>query len=545
PLISVLYSSIFGFTCEELAQIRILGTKLGTESFCEAFLNCAGSAEGTGSELTQKCAAALSRIREWKSECTTMPLPDFIWKIYRETGMYIFMGALPDGEQRQSNLRMLVNRAIAFSKEGSGLYNFLQEIEAGKNKSKVPPAGTVGESANAVHMTTIHRSKGLEYPCVIVAQMQKQIKGKSTEKSFVKFNKSVGMAFDYVEPDGSFTKTTIMQMAIDSRNSFEDIAERIRLLYVAFTRAIKHLVISGYVKKMDKELRDWQASAPLNPTKALVASTYLDWIMPTLKGVVPFEAVPAADLAGGAGEEKTENAPAKLLEGAEGLAVREEIAKRLSYKYPYEADVNSKSKYSVSELNFEGDRAPIELDVPSSLGQIVVREGLTAEDAAERGTIYHKVMELIDFTDLSSADPKAIIEDLRSRGFIEESGMDRIDVAEIDGFLASDLAKRMERAAKAGKLWKEAPFTLRTEKDGREIFVQGIIDCYFAEDGEYVLADYKTNYVEQKSEEVYNHFREVYGEQINLYTKAIEELRGAKVKERFLVMLSAGEAINL
>lgn len=545
PLISVLYSSIFGFTCEELARIRILGTKLGTESFCEAFLNCISGEACADGELAKKCDAAISRIREWKAECGTMPLPDFIWKIYRETGMYIFMGALPGGEQRQSNLRLLVSRAIAFSKEDSGLYNFLQEIEAGKNKSKVPPAGTIGESADAVRITTIHKSKGLEYPCVIIGQMQKQIRGKSSDISFVKFNKSVGMAFDYVEPDGSFTKATIMQKAIDSRNSFEDTEERIRLLYVAFTRAIKHLVISGHSKKMEEELNKWQGLAPLDPTKALGLSTYLDWIMPTLATKVSLETVLATKLAGGAEEERTEVIAGKLLEGADGLKVREEIAKRLSYEYPYAADVSSKSKYSVSELNFEGQSNPIEIDVPSSLGQITVREGLDAEDAGERGTIYHKVMELIDFANLSAADPRAIIDDLKAKGFIEEAGADRIDVTEIEGFLGSDLAKRMERAAKAGKLWKEAPFTLRTEKDGREILVQGIIDCYFAEDGEYVLADYKTNYVEKKSEEIYNHFCEVYGEQINLYTKAIEELRGAKVKERYLIMLSAGEAINL
>ncbi len=553
PLISVLYSSVFGFSCEELAKIRILGTKDGSESFCEAFLNCAlGAVSGGGAEaageacaLAKRCAAAYSRIREWKAECGTMPLPDFIWKIYRETGMYIFMGALPGGEQRQSNLRMLVSRAIAFSKEGSGLYSFLQEIDAGKNYSKVPPAGTIGESADAVRITTIHKSKGLEYPCVIIAGMQKEIGRRNPTSSFVKFNKSVGMAFDYVEPDGSFTKTTIMQKAIDSRDAVEDTEERIRLLYVAFTRAIKHLVVSAYLDKPDEKIRAWQGSAPLSPIKALNAKTYLDWIMPTLSSCIPLETVAAAKLAGKGTAERTETVAGRLLESAGSVSVREEIARRLSYEYPYAADVNSKSKYSVSELNFAGERLPIELDVPSTLGRLTVSEGLDAEDAAERGTIYHKVMEMIDFANLSSADPKAIIESLKERGFIEEKGADRIEAAEIERFLSSDIAKRMERAAKVGKLRKEAPFTLRMEKDGREILVQGMIDCYFEEDGEYVLLDYKTNYVKQKSEEVYDHFRKIYAEQINLYAKAIEELRGGRVKERYLVMLSAGEALNI
>ena len=543
PLISVLYSPAFGFTCEELAKIRILRENR-YDPFYEAFLECAQSDE---SVLAKKCSSALLRIRQWRAESMTMPLPDFIWKLYRETGIYIFMGALPGGTQRRSNLRMLVSRAIAYSKEESGIYNFLLEIERMQSRNiNVPPAGLVGESADAVRIMTIHKSKGLEYPCVILAGAHKEV-GRSYGGGEITFNKSIGIALPFMAADGSFKKKTIIEQAINYQNSKEEVAEKIRLLYVAFTRAIKHLAITGCSKDVEKDFAAWADAAPLCPAAAYGGRSFFDWIMPALGQKIKTEIVSLKELED-ASEIKEESA-LQMLAGAEKLSVRDEISKRLAYEYPFMEDVRGKSKYSVSEINFESERKPLTLEVPAALGQIYEREGLDAEDAGERGTIYHKIMELIDFRDTGTCKPAEIFDELLKKGFVSGEGADRVEISEIEAFLRSDLAGRMSAAARAGKLWKEAPFTLQIEREGRNILVQGIIDCYFEEDGpegkRFILADYKTNYVAARNEDVYNHFRDMYKKQIDLYTEAIEKLRGGKVAERYLILLSAGEAISL
>ncbi len=559
PLISVLYSPVFSFSCEELAKIRIARGNRHA-SFYSAFYQYSHPEEGTEENveenvvinveehLFKKCLDAYEKLRKWQEESKTMPLPDFIWKLYRETGLYLFMGALPGGEQRQSNMRMLVSRAIAYSKEESGIYNFLLEIDKAQDRDvKVPPAGTVSESADAVRLMTIHKSKGLEYPCVIIAGAHKNLSNNSDDASGFAFNKSIGMALQYVSTEDRFRKETILGTIINKKNDKEALSEYIRILYVALTRAIKHLVIVGYTKNREKDEERWGKLYPLNPVKALSeCKSFFDWTIPSLKGKInPEYLTPANDMV--LDNSVTGTNPFENISGTE---VKQEIIDRLSYQYPYMADVLNKAKYSVTELNEEVKAKTILLSAPESLDLAVLDEGLDAEDAAERGTIYHKIMEMIDFTNIEKCEPELILKGLTESGFAHEKSEAVIDSSKIKNFLNSELAKRMSAAALKGKLYKEAPFILQTKKDGRDVLVQGIIDCYFEEDGPdgkpvYILADYKTNKVKSKNETTYNHFRDMYKKQIDLYAEAIERIKSKDVAERYLILLDAGEAINI
>ncbi len=564
PLISVLFSSIFGFTAQDLAEIRV--AKKGREyAFYDAFFACAGADSEpvrASKELCNKCNAAWQRILGWKEDALMMPLTDLIWKLYRETGYYLYIGALPRGQQRQTNLRLLVQKAQEFSETSSGIYAFLSEIDAIKNrKIPVPPANTLGENANAVRLMTIHKSKGLEFPVVLVTGLHKQLKN-NDRSGKLSFNKRLGIGLPIVDTELSMEKNTILSSLIELQNNLEEMQERQRLLYVAFTRAVDWLILCGVVKDYDKLREEWERLQPMDNIRALEAKTYLDLIMPALmnKCQLTIENPQSLDFALEK-EVKEKAVSLKQQLDSKDIKVRKEISERLSYEYPYTADSQIKAKYSVSELNNEREAAPIFIAVPEKLDTVKRKPfGLEEEDvlsdnamyltAAEKGTLYHLILSKLDFSDLDSCSPEKLLKTMVETGKVRREEAEAISLKNIDNFLKSDLAKRVSLAEKQGKIYKEMPFTLRTVHESREILVQGIIDCCFEEIGEngekyFVLLDYKSNFVSEKSEEVYESFRRMYRRQIDLYEEALEKICGIPVKERYLFMLNTGDTLSI
>lgn len=552
PLISVLYSPIFGFSAEQLACIR---TEAGDRSmsFSAAFLAVCEKE----SELGRKCKAALDNIREYRDAASLMELSDFVWMLLQKTGFYIYAGSLPGGRQRQINLDLLVQKAGEFSKSGSGIYGFLRRIDAIKNrKIPVAPAATVGEGADAVRLMTIHKSKGLEFPVVILAGMHKQIKGRDNP-SKLPFSKELEcLGFSLINRKEGWKKKTLAGILTEDMASREEICERERLLYVAFTRAIDSLLMVGCIKDYETEKEAWKAMRPMNPEKAMAATTYLDMVMPvaySMKNcsinVEEAAAVVPQDLADD-GEEQ-----AGGVEVFKKAKVRPEIEKRLSYSYPYMEEASKKSKYSVTELGHgEADKKVFleDPDILTSTGffersQDLEEDAAYTLTAAEKGTLYHLVMENLDFTADAGPDPDATLEMLKAKGSLEEKEAAALDTGKIREFCKSSLAARMKAAAAGGKLHREVPFTLRTDWQGSKICVQGIIDCWFSEKTEdgsekFVLIDYKTSKI--RSREDFEKLKERYATQMEIYGRAVTRLCGGETLEKYLVFLDAGEAVE-
>ena len=225
-------------------------------------------------------------------------------------------------------------------------------------------------------------------------------------------------------------------------------------------------------------------------------------------------------------------------------AEAQDIQDRLRRPYPYEAHRHLRSKYSVSELQ-RGERQPV-----IALREPNFAKGVTALTAAQKGTIYHTIMEHLDFVQAAQGEAGSLaqqVDQMVDQGVLSQEERDAIHLSGIQRFLDSSLGHRCVSAAAAGLLEKEKPFTLALEEDGESYLVQGIIDCCFTEAGRQVLIDYKTGYVDPKkpweAEEI--RLRETYGEQIHLYAKALSQASGKPVEERYLYLAQTGQVVAL
>lgn len=535
PLISVLRSEIFDFTSLELATIRTIDKRC---SFEEAF--CKYAEEGE-LPLAQKCKSALDSINHFRNMAGSMPLGKFVWTLMLETDYYIRCGAMPAGRQRQANLRALVEKAENYESMRQGsLFSFVRYIDA--IKSRKVPMGQVkllGEGDDLVRIMTIHKSKGLEFPVVILSGMGRKC-NYSTTSVGASIHKDIGIGFTYVNKREHWYKHTLVQKLINLKVRQEEVAEEKRILYVAMTRAKDFLFMTGTVK-------DSKAYEKLVTREYPGTENYLS---------MSCKAREIGYFAASAPNEHEEEAirfygnPMDWniyeRETAESREKAEEAIRRLSYEYPYEKETFAKSKYSVSELFHEERASSVKMMHMASFGDKVHKM-----TAAEKGNVYHTIMEHIDFHAAVKGGISYIEEaccELVSKEILMQEEIDAIKLENIAGFFASDLGVRCAEKAKCGKLNREKPFTMEFEDAEKGlILVQGIIDCYFEDEDGLVIVDYKSNWIDESLafEAEADRIRNIYKGQLDLYSKALESATGLATKERYLFLLAAGKSITV
>lgn len=539
PLLSVLRFPSFGFSADDLAAIRIYANEAGKMSYERAFNLY--SLEGPDSDLKARCGAFKENLAKWRLEASYMPLADFLWNLMHETGMLYFASAMYGGDQREANLRTLVDKAAEFeASESSGLYGFISYVDMLVKQDgnvKIGQAKILSEKANVVRIMSIHKSKGLEFPFVIVAGTHYDIYPKGGNSSELMCHRRFGVALKLSNPKTHLVNTPYTYQIINLHKKREELAESIRKLYVAATRAKDILIFSG-VKSKASEYID-KKSAVL-PRDVFGAKSFMDMMTPVL-GRGKIDIVPAYDLISAAEKDSVleESAKAVLERGFDvSGAAMEKVGKLLNYKYFKDITEAPKQKYSVSELAIPKEREAT-FNVPSFM-----QDGRKLS-GAEKGTAYHSVMEHIPFTaDGKDADSvAAFIEDLRVRHILTDSEASAVEPERISKFFESDIGRRVLASP---EVHKEAPFVLKHRLDGRDVLVQGTIDCYFEEHGEIVLLDYKSNYVD-----IYNLDAEMkrlsdeYLPQLALYREALENITGKHVKEAVLYLFSTGKELRL
>ncbi len=551
-LIAVLHSEVFGFSPDELARIRIEHKKIATgrPAYWEAFEWF--SEEGSEGRLKEKAAGARSALMEWRRLSRILPLEDFVWKVLVDSGYYRMAGAMPGGVARQANLRTLTDRAGRFSKDSiatlSSFITFLELLRSKKIKSG--QTSMVGRDDDVVRISTIHKSKGLEYPFVIVGGLGHRFRYDSNSKGF-SFDSEGGIGLPYVDPSRRYWRSTVLQRAINSKSKNDSYKEELRLLYVAMTRARNKLYMVG-TSKSEEELCKYRMR-PANYLKAMQS------VIRTVHNRLYIRPL-----------ELTKNADHRDAEGRisayfdrplneEEQEIYDEIDRRFRYRYPDEDLLTEKAKYSVSairreELEKEHERRK-EAVVTSDDEVTHLLTGIEQSkkaSAADIGIAYHRIMEFLDLSKLT--DPSGnvntdYIEEraafLREHDAIDEDVYGSLDLNRIAAFFKSSLGRRAIAASERAALMREKPFTLRTVRGGREMLVQGVIDCCFEEDGKMILIDYKSNLIRpgrQRKEEL-ERIRNEYEIQIELYKEAIEKGTGKKVAEAYLYLFAATEAI--
>ncbi|HZG76274.1 MAG TPA: helicase-exonuclease AddAB subunit AddA, partial [Paenibacillus sp.] len=290
PLAATMMSPAFGFTAEELAKVRVAGGR--GRPFYEAVGAVASGKEpnpGVASgALREKAARFVTTLEPWRTAARQGPLADLILKLFRETGYFDFVGGLPGGVQRQANLRALYDRARQYEATSfRGLFRFLRFIERLRDSgSDLAPARALGETENVVRIMSIHKSKGLEFPVVFVAGLGKSFNRGDEREPFL-LHKELGFGPRFVDPELGAAHPTLPQLAIRRRLRAEALAEEMRVLYVALTRAKEKLILVGSAKGLARRLEDWNAVAsspgPKLPAHAIHrGSCFLDWLVPSL-----------------------------------------------------------------------------------------------------------------------------------------------------------------------------------------------------------------------------------------------------------------------
>ncbi len=561
PLISVLHSEVFGFEPADLARIRIAhsehmreagGTGKTRPAYWQAFEWFAE--EGPEGSLKERAKSAKDSLLEWRMLSRMMPLEDLVWKVLVDSGYYRMAGAMAGGAERQANLRALADRAGAFSKDQvATLSSFISFLEILKGKKlKNGQASIVGSDDDVVRISTIHKSKGLEFPFVIVGSIGRRFKMDNNEKK-LSFDSEIGLGLPYIDPARRYWRSTIVQRAINAKSRRDAYREELRLLYVAMTRARNKLFLVGTCKdEEDLAKSETRPKSFLRAMSEVLMTSFNRYrIAPLVYTKAAFKAGPHERIEAYLNEPLTE----------EEQAIYDEIDRRFRYRYPDEDLLTAKAKWSVSAIRREEliDEEAKQREIVITSGDEVagIRTGVEKRkhaSAADIGTAYHRIMEFLDFTKVigedGTADTGYIAERaafLKDHDAIDEDVYTSLDLGRIAAFFTGELGRRAVAAASKGKLRREKPFTLRTVRGGRDMTVQGVIDCCFEEEGRMILIDYKSSYIKPGTsrETELERIRNEYKVQIELYSEAVEKGTGMEVSEAYLYLFTIAEALRM
>ncbi|MBQ6298591.1 MAG: helicase-exonuclease AddAB subunit AddA [Selenomonadaceae bacterium] len=520
PLVAVMLSSIGGFSAEELAEIRIANPDV---DFYTAVAN--------GSD---KCKNFLAKLNIWRETARQMGVPELLSNLYRETGYYDSVGSEERGEARQANLRILIDRAAQFeSTNARGLSRFIEFIKKIRDMQKdLSTAATLGENENVVRVVTIHKSKGLEYPVVFVAGVGKQFNAEDYTRAKLFMHKEFGIGAHRTPKNSQLKVKTLATQAVSKKISDESIAEELRLLYVAMTRAEEKLFLVGTTTKT--ALENLRAVDVPDDYDILSAGKFMDWLLPIKDALEPV-------------------IKSRLVELSEVLQIKERSIEKAQKKIaqapeklPATPLEKIPAKLSVTELKRRAEEEELPPLEKFAQKKFVYRRPNFMQkkeiSGAEFGSLMHKIMQSLNLSgDLSAKGIAAQIVELAKREIIPPEHVKLIKAEKISKFFASELGQRL---IKSQEFYRELPFSRLIDAQrffhvDEKIFIQGIIDLLFKDaTGRWVLLDYKTD---RDAEDI----SERYKIQIELYTAAVEALLKITVAEKYLYLLNGGRLIKM
>lgn len=570
PLVAVLRSPIVGYTDEQLSRIRLEYPEC---SFTEAVF-----AYGEAHEEDACLQKFLNLYETMRQKSVDTSIHRMIQLFYLQTGYVEYVSALPGGAVRKANLEKLIDLAVTYENSSfRGLFHFVNYIEKLKKyQVDFGEADLTGEEDNAVRIMTIHKSKGLEFPVVVLSGATKGF-NKSDYTGEVLLHANLGIGLHRIDPMRRVKSDTLYQEYLSGQIQLDLLGEELRVLYVALTRAREKLIVTGSMSAKDyEELTLKQVGFGESFQERRKAGCYLKWMMPAIlhnPGKYQLEAVEGAHLILGVVAEEVEDAITReQLVSQIAMAKDEDIhalEEGFQFTYGYSRRSGYKNKYSVSELKhlaIEGAMAdgllPEHEDGESKAlfgteEKKKIRPAfLSGEDTdaiyvgALRGTAMHRYMECFDFVRPNAAETyEEQLEEMKAAGKVTAEQEELLRDRQLKSFLHSDIAGRMMSAATLGNLYKERAFVMgdtpehfldgsTTSESGEMILVQGIIDVFFKEEDGIVLLDYKTDRVESAEELILRYRR-----QMELYADAIWRTQGMPVKEMYLYSFALGETI--
>ena len=590
PLVSIMYSSIFNFSANELLEIKLKGN---SKLYYHCVLNYIKNDDFIkDTKIVDKINFFLNKIKRWTKLSINLSINELLSVIYKESNYYNYVGVLKNGSLRQANLFNLLEKAILFEKSNLyGIFSFINYIEKIKDMGdKESESNIFSENENVVRVMTIHKSKGLEFPIVFLSELSKSFNisdrtGDILFDSDYKLGVSIKAKND-TEDDFSprYIINSIQKDIIKEKIKRDCYSEELRILYVALTRAKEKLILVGSVNKKDfnehlKKLDATISSEIINEKLILSSSiikspTYLSWVYTALNSFQDKtkwkiytenkqDIISKDTFINNTFEE---NSFEKLFyfENTQHSKEYESIENSLNWSYPYDIDKNLETSLTVSEMKrkFENTFSGDFIYNITEFKNVDTENG-SFDDATYnlpkfykgksdeispllKGTLYHTLFEHINININSLEQIDEFINNLQIQGIITAEEKNFIEKDKILLFLKSNLVKRIKNS---NFVKKEMPFKLGVKpleiyfnkdmkKSNSIIIVNGIIDLLFEENDEIILVDYKTDNVTSK--EI---LAKRYKVQLDIYKKAIEKATGKKVKECILYLILFGKEI--
>ena len=590
-ILSVLHSPLYDFSADDLAKIRKISPTGDYYNAVVNFVNCEDE-NIKDSKLFNAAHKFLEDLNRWRKLKSQLSVSKLISTLFDETGYFDYVCLLPDALIKQANLMALFEHAIQFENTSlQGIFKFIRYIEKLiERDSDVKDAQVVSEKGNIVQVMTIHKSKGLEFPICIVADLGKRINRRDEYASLV-LHQDYGFGPVYISTEPKIRSSTLAKSVLAGKLHKENYSEELRILYVALTRAKDKLILTGCVSDCEKSLIEWAktiscASEKLPAHYIFDPNTYLSWIGACIarhncfRDKLMFDAPPCDSsvytdpsrwsIAVVEGSEYTvpneteyreENniLPDNLAEFDYGKYqfFHEKISKNFLWEYENLQYTTMPAKISISEIkrnyfsqmkidaqNTGDSNTYVEptFDIPAFLDKDRKLTG------AEKGTAMHTVMEHLDIKSVETREAIVnLVEFLRQGNLLNQKQADSINIDKIFSLVSSNLGNRMRNAE---KLEKEVAFVLEIDAadsylpDAHEgtLLVHGIIDCYFVEGGRIVLVDYKSDYVgESDLEKV----KERYKIQLDIYKQALESSLDLEVGEVLLYLFDIDRYVSM
>ena len=590
PMASVLRSPIVGIKENDMVLIRQYDPKGYYFDALEVYLK----EETRRTDLYIKIEAFYQAFNGWRELSRREKLMTLIWQIYEDTGFLDYVGGLPSGAQRQANLHALYERATMYEEMSfKGLFQFIRLIEKmqGKNKDLAEPL--VAAEEDAVRVMTIHASKGLEFPVVFVMDMSKQFNLTDINNQSYIFDETLGVGIKYFDATNRSKHRTVPFNILREQKRRKILAEEMRKLYVALTRAEEKLFLVGSYKNKEAALKQWSQHVTsenmvLSVTARLSQKSLMDWVgqtlirHPKLMAQYPeiqcdplrgLETAPGDFkvtfyqmediLVGPGGEEDTAT---RLIESPDtpNPGLLKDIVDRLNFAYPHHLSTMTTSYQSVSEIKSvfaEPDTNELKIidlsrEKETELGLKWTNNDLATPAFLEKtkevkgadiGTATHLLMQLLSLEKKPTRESVTeLLEELVANKVIEAPVAKRVSIPNILTFFSSDfgafIIENQEHVV------REQPFSLLLKAsdifadfDGGEkdtVLVHGIIDGFVETETELILYDFKTDYLSsQPSQEEIRQLVTKYKGQLNLYKQALEQVKGKKVTGVKLVFL--------
>lgn len=625
PMAAVMLSYFGGFDTDELAAIRnvdkdvflfdtlrsIIISEEESEPKSENESNPVDNSvslkqiSGKLKEKIRRFVENIDRLRQMKE---TLSVNDLLWEILYNTGYYDYAGTMPAGSRRQANLDILLSRAAAFEKTSySGLFNFLRYIERLKKFDiDFAEASLLGENDDLIRVMSIHKSKGLEFPVVILAGMGKKFNQQDSTGPVI-IDSDLGIGTNLIDVELRTKRTTLIKQAISKKIVQENISEELRVLYVAMTRAREKLIMTGTVSNIDNSVDKWNKTTEIlkqedtySYADILGFSNYFDIVMPVagmpqeqrkghfkVKYIADTDNGMNTDEYNGAdtdnsintdkynvadadtgmdAEEYTNAGTGRHNDMQTGHNTTSEAVKTVELpEYPYETGRQHKVKITVSELkkmqqdaDFDSQDMSIEAvlcekaeNENSGEDEVYVPQFISGKQTelagSDRGTAYHRVMECLDYNRVDSMQHiKECIEQMVADEKLTDRQAECINTDDIYAFVESDTGMRVKKAFLAGNVRREQPFVFGTDQQDTNdmLLVQGIIDLYFEENDRLVIVDYKTDRV-SKNKYGEEELVKRYAVQLDYYAKALQQLTGKEVSEKVIYSFTLGKAIRV